>query len=114
MESKSMDSRNIFISSQHRLTNIEWSDLIYVGLNHAQANEYKAEEVAECARSLFDQEEVYVVIGRHDSYLSTLAEALEKVSELLISTDILLCNTSFTKAMKFNKIGVMSYGLKRS
>ena len=109
-----MDSRNIFISSQHRLTNIEWSDLIYVGLNHEQANEYKAEKVAEYAHSLFGQDEVYVVIGRHTSYLSALAEALEKVNALLISTDILLCNTSFTKAMNFKKIGVMSYGRKRS
>ena len=88
--------------------------MIYVGLNHAQANDYKAEKVAECAHSLFGQDEVYVVIGRHNSYLSTLAEALEKVSALLISTDLLLCNTSFTKAMKFDKIGVMSYGRKHN
>ena len=109
-----MDSRNIFISSQHRLTNIEWSELIYVGLNHAQANEYKAEKVAGYAHSLFEQDEVYVVIGRHDSYLSTLEAALAKVEVLLVSTDVLLCNTSFTKAIKFNKSGIMSYGQKRS
>ncbi|WP_426491867.1 hypothetical protein [Hymenobacter sp. 102] len=109
-----MDSKNIFISSKHRLSTIEWSDSIYVGLNHAQSNEYKAEKVAEYAYSLFDEDEVYVVIGRHDSYLSTLKEALEKVSTVLMLTDILLCNTSFTKAMGFNKIGVMSYGRKRS
>ncbi|OON69291.1 Imm50 family immunity protein [Hymenobacter sp. CRA2] len=107
-----MDSRNIFISSQHRLNDVKWSDLIYVGLDHAQANEYKAEKVAEYAHALFDEEDVYVVIGRHDSYLSALDEALERISTLLKTTDVLLCNTAFTKAMKFNQIGVMCYGQK--
>lgn len=109
-----MDAKNIFISSQHRLKDLDWSDLIYVGLDHEQANDYKAEKVAEYAHQLFDESEVYVVIGRHDSHLSTLDEALNEISTLLKETDVLLCNTSFTKAMQFNKIGVMSYGQKRN
>ena len=88
--------------------------MIYIGLNHEQANEYQTGKVAEYAHSLFDEPEVYVVIGRHDSHLATLEEALQKVSTLLKTTDVYLCNTSFTKAMKFNMIGVMSYGQKRS
>jgi hypothetical protein len=107
-----MDAKNIFISSQHRLKDLDWSDLIYVGLDNEQANEYKAEKVAEYAHQLFNESEVYVIIGRHDSHLSTLDEALNKISTLLKVTDVLLCNTSFTKAMQFNKIGVMSYGQK--
>ena len=109
-----MDAKNIFISSEHRLRNFDWSETIYIGLNHEQANEYQTAKVAEYAHSLFDEPEVYVVIGRHDSHLSTLEEALKKVSTLLKTTDVYLCNTSFTKAMKFNMIGVMSYGQKRS
>lgn len=107
-----MDAKNIFISSQHRLKNLNWSDLIYIGLDHEKANEYKAEMVAGYAHKLFHKSEVYVVIGRHDSHLSTLNEALSKVSTLLKTTDVLLCDTSFTKAMNFVKIGVMSYGQK--
>jgi hypothetical protein len=109
-----MDAKNIFISSQHRLTDFEWSDLIYVGLDHEQANEYKTEKVAEYAYALFDEEDVYVVLGRHDSYRSTLKDALSRISTFLKTTSVVLCNTSFTKAMKFNTIGVMSYGQKRT
>ncbi|MCR5886841.1 immunity 50 family protein [Hymenobacter sp. J193] len=109
-----MDAKNIFISSEHRLRNFDWSEMIYIGLDHEQANEYQADKVAKYAHSLFDEPEVYVVIGRHDSHLSTLEEALKKVSTLLKTTDVKLCNTLFTKAMKFNKIGVMSYGQKRN
>ena len=107
-----MDAKNIFISSQHRLKNLDWSDLIYVALDHEKANEYKAEMVAEYAHRLFDESEVYIIIGRHDSHLSTLDEALSKVSTLLKTTDVMLCNTSFTRAMNFDMIGVMSYGPK--
>ena len=109
-----MDAKNIFISSEHRLRNFDWSEMNYIGLDYEQANEYQTGKVAEYAHSLFDEPEVYVVIGRHDSHLSTLEEALKKVSTLLKTTDVCLCNTSFTKAMKFNMIGVMSYGQNSS
>lgn len=109
-----MDAKNIFISSEHRLRNFDWSEMIYIGLDHEKANEYQVHKVAEYAHSLFDESEVYVVIGRHDSHLSTLEAALKKVSTLLKTTDVYLCNKSFTKAMKFNMVGVMSYGQKRS
>ena len=107
-----MDSRNIYISSQHKLNGLKWSDLIYVGLNHEKANEYRADKVSEYARALFDEPEVYVVIGRHDSHLALLDDVLEGISKWLKTTDVLLCNQSFTKAMQFYKIGVMSYGEK--
>jgi hypothetical protein len=107
-----MDSKNIYISSQHRLKDLTWSDLIYVGLNHEKADEYKANMVAEYAHSLFDEPEVYGVIGRHESHLALLDNALKSVSIWLKTTNVLLCNQSFTKAMKFYKIGVMAYGEK--
>ncbi|GAB3227133.1 hypothetical protein GCM10027346_10170 [Hymenobacter seoulensis] len=109
-----MDARNIFISSQHRLNDLDWSDLIHVGLNHEKANEYKAEMVADYAHKLFDGPEVYVVTDRHNSHVSSLDEALRNVSTLLKTTDVLLCDTSFTKAMSFDMIGVMSCGQKRN
>ena len=109
-----MDARNIFISSQHRLKDLDWSDLIYVGLDHEKANEYKAEMVAEYAHKLFNESEVYVILGRRDSHLSTLDEVLSKVSTLLKTTDVMICDTSFTKAMNFDMIGVMYYGQKRN
>jgi hypothetical protein len=108
-----MDSKNIFISSQHRLTGLDWSELIHVGLDHEAANEFKTDKVAEYAHALFDEAEVYVVIGRHDSHLAPLDDALRKVSTHLKTSDVTLCNTAFTKAMQFAKIGVMSFGQKR-
>jgi hypothetical protein len=107
-----MDSKNIFISSQHRLTGIDWSELIHVGLDHDTANEFKIDKVTEYAHMLFDEPEVYVVIGRHDSHLAHLDDALGKVSAYLKTSDVTLCNTSFTKAMQFAKIGVMAFGQK--
>ncbi|MCB2379870.1 hypothetical protein LGH70_19895 [Hymenobacter sp. BT635] len=96
------------------MTGLTWSELIYVGLNHEKADEYKADKVAEYAHALFDEREVYVVVGRHDSHLALLDDALKGVSTWLKTTDVLLCNWSFTKAMKFYKIGVMNYGEKVS
>jgi len=109
-----MDAKNIFIASEHLLRNFDWSDWIYVGLNHEQADEYKADTVAEYANGLFDEIEVYIVIGRHDSHLTTLSKALSQVSTLLKSMDVLICNKEFSKAMRFRMVGVMSYGQKRN
>jgi hypothetical protein len=109
-----MDAKNIFIASEHLLRNFDWSDWIYVGLNHEQNNEYKADTVAEYANSLFDETEVYLVIGRHDSHLTTLSEALGQVSILLKGMDVLICNKEFSKAIRFRMVGVMSYGEKRN
>ncbi|MDJ0366606.1 hypothetical protein QMK33_15725 [Hymenobacter sp. H14-R3] len=54
----------------------------------------------------------YVVLGRHNSHLALLDDALKSVGFWMKTTDVLLCNQSFTKAMSFAKIGVMSYGEK--
>ena len=102
-----MDSKNIFISSQHRLKDFDWSELIYVGLDHETANEFRIDKVTEYAHALFDESEVYVVVGRHDSHLTLLDETLPEVSTYLKASDVMLCNTSFTKALQFYKIGVM-------
>jgi hypothetical protein len=108
-----MDSKNIFISSQHRLTDFDWSEPIYVVLDHEVANEFMIDKVTEYAHALFDEPEVYVVIGRHSSHLANLDNALRKVSTHLKTSDVTLCNTAFTKAMQFAKIGVMAFGQKR-
>ncbi len=109
-----LDAKNIFIASEHLLRNFDWSEWIYVGLNHEQADEYKTNKVAEYANSLFDEAEVYLVIGRHDSHLTTLSEALGQVGTLLKSMDVLICSKEFSKAMRFRMVGVMSYGQKRN
>lgn len=109
-----LDSKNIFIASEHLLNNFDWSDWIYVGLNHEQADEYQAEKVAECAHALFDESEVYLVAGRHDSFATELDSALSQISTLLKNKDVLICNKNFSKAMRFRMVGVMSYGHKRS
>ena len=109
-----LDAKNIFIASEHLLRNFDWCDWIYIGLNHEQANEYKLDTAAAYANSLFDETEVYLVIGRHDSHLTTLSKALGQISTLLKSMDVLICNKEFSKAMRFRMVGVMSYGQKRN
>ena len=109
-----LDSKNIFIASEHLLNNFIWSDWIYIGLNHEQANEYQTDNVAGHAASLFDETEVYLVVGRHDSHATILSEALSQVGELLKTKDLLICNKDFSKAMRFRMVGVMSYGQKPS
>jgi hypothetical protein len=109
-----LDSKNIFIASEHLLNNFDWSDWIYVGLNHEQANEYQSEKVNEYAHALFKGNEVYLVIGRHDSFATELGNALSQVSTLLKTKDVLICNKDFSKAMRFRMVGVMSHGHKHS
>ena len=109
-----LDSKNIFIASEHLLNNFAWSDWIYIGLNHEQANEYQTEKVDNYAIQLFNETEVYLVIDRHDSHATTLSEALSQIGELLKTKDVLICNKNFSKAMRFRMVGVMSYGQKRS
>ena len=108
-----MDSKNMFISSQHRLKDFDWSELTYVGLDHEMADEFKIDKVTKYAHMLFDEPEVYVIVGRHNSHVALLDDALPKVSMYLKTSDVMLCNTSFTKALQFYKIGVMQSGEKR-
>jgi len=106
---------NIVIASRDLTRTFDWSDWIYIGLNNDSANDYQTQKVAELAHTFFENEEVYLIIGDGEgSHTTTLRESLNQMSTLLKTNEVLLCNTSFTKAIKFNMIGVMSYGQKRS
>ena len=106
---------NIVIASRDLTRTFDWSDWIYIGLNIDSANDYQTQKVAELTHTFFENEKVYLIIEDGEgSHLTTLSESLNQMSTLLKTNEVLLCNTSFTKAMKFNMIGVMSYGQKRS
>ena len=106
---------NIVVASRDLTRTFDWSDWIYIGLDNESANDYQFQKVAELAHAFFENEEVYLITGDGEgSHLTTLSESLNQMNTLLKSNEVLLCNTPFTKAMKFNMIGVMSYGQKRS
>lgn len=104
---------NIVIASQDLTRNFEWSDWIYIGVDNEQAHDYQSEEVGTRAREFFNNEPVYL-IDEENSRLITLNDFLNQTSSLIKDKDILVCNKYFIKAMRFNMIGVMSYGHERT
>ncbi|MDO7854252.1 Imm50 family immunity protein [Hymenobacter convexus] len=109
------DAANIVIASRDLTRTFDWSEWIYIGLNNESDNDYQTQKVAELAHNFFEDEKVYLIIGYGEgSHLTTLSESLTQMSALLKTNEVLICNTSFTKAMKFNMIGVMSYGQKHN
>lgn len=104
---------NIVIASQDLIRNFEWSDWIYIGLENEQIYDYKSDDVSNQAHKIFGNEPVYL-IDEENSRLITLDDLLSQITSLIRDKDILICNKYFIKAMRFNMIGVMSYGHKRT
>jgi len=110
-----MDAKNIYIAYQHYSSGIKWemngeSEWIYLGT----AEEFKEERVVELINSFFEEDELYLITDRNTSTLIKKKEATEKVKKLLTDHNPVLANSSFSKIMEFNKIGVVRKGQRRS
>ena len=104
---------NIVSASQDLVRNFEWSEWVYIGLDNEQVQDYQAKKVAEQVQTFFTDEAVYL-IDEDNSRLVKLSDLVNQISILTRNEDILVCSMNFTKAMRFNRIGVMSHGQKRS
>lgn len=106
-----MDAKNIFISCNHYSGRIKWvaikgNEWNYIGVG-SDYNESKANKLIE---QHFSDSEIYLVIDRHNSFLTQAKTAAQSIRELLNKKDLILSNKDFTKMIVFNKIGVVKYG----
>lgn len=104
---------NIVTASQDFIRNFEWSEWIYIGLSNEQVCDYQSDKVDKLTRDFFNDDDVHL-IDEENSRRITLSELLPQISTLMQRKEVFICNQVFTKAMRFNNVGVMSYGQKRN
>ena len=106
-----MDAKNIYIAANHMKSKIHWDKLSgnewsFVG----EGCDFKAQEVQKFIDSYFTENELYLVIDRHNSYELPKSYAAAEVQKKLLNNDITLCNFSFNKMIEFSYIGVAKHG----
>ncbi len=85
----------------------EWS---YIG----EGDGFKLEESRKIIDDFFEDENIYLVEGRHNSEEIRKEEAAQILKDKLHDVDLTLCNTEFKKFIVFSKIGVLKKGEYRS
>lgn len=106
-----MDAKNIFIACNRYAGRIKWvmikgNEWNYIGVG-VDYNESKVNKLIE---RYFSDLEIYLVIDRHNSFLTQTKIAAQSIRELLNKNDVTLSNKDFTKMIVFNRIGVVKYG----
>lgn len=106
-----MDSKNIHIACSHMKGKIDWkrdldNEWSFVGVG----NHFKENEVDNFIKSFFQEDELYFVIDRHNSYSIARDIAAKRVKESLKEQSITLCDHSFSKMIEFHYIGVAKHG----
>ncbi|MCX2833111.1 hypothetical protein [Microbulbifer thermotolerans] len=110
-----MDAKNIYIATSHMKSKIdrdkssgsEWS---FVG----EGSDFKELEVQEFMDSYFKEDELYLVIDRHNSFAIPKSKSGAEVKAKLANQDITICNNAFSKMVEFSYIGVAKHGAIKS
>ncbi|PSL44309.1 hypothetical protein CLV51_106175 [Chitinophaga niastensis] len=106
-----MDAKNIFIVCGRYIGRIKWemiqgNEWSYIGIG----DDYNESKVKELIERVFGSAEIYLVMDRHNSFLTDTKNATESISELLKKNEVTLSNKDFTKMMVFGKIGIVKHG----
>lgn len=106
-----MDAKNIYIATNHMKSKIDWdrssgNEWSFVG----EGNDFEEQEVQGFINSYFTEDEVYLVIDRHNSFLLPKGKAAAEVKGKLSTQNITLCNSAFSKMVEFSYIGVAKHG----
>ncbi|MBK7292048.1 MAG: hypothetical protein KBF82_13320 [Chitinophagaceae bacterium] len=106
-----MESKLIYIASEKLKGKIKWpkvsdGEWIYFGAG----NEIKNDIVIEKINSHFSEQLLYVSWTRQDSFQTNRKEVFENIKHILGVQDFVIWNSSFSKAIEFNKIGVLRCG----
>lgn len=106
-----MDAKNIYIATSHMKSKIDWekssgNEWSFVG----EGKDFKADEVQEFIDSYFTENELYLVIDRHNSYELPKFGVASEVRDKLTNHDLTLCNKAFNKMIEFSYIGVAKHG----
>ncbi|MEM7020054.1 MAG: hypothetical protein AAF512_22280 [Pseudomonadota bacterium] len=81
----------------------EWA---FVG----EGSDFKDNKVSLLIDSYFSENELYLVVDRHNAYEILKGEATSKIKSNLHDKDIILSNKAFTRMIEFNHIGVAKCG----
>ena len=100
-----MDAKNIFISYEIYSAKMKWEDWLYIGLQ----KDLKLDLLSDIIHSVFKEQELYFITGRHHSRKLATNAALDEIVKHL-GQDFALCNPSFNKAVEIKKIGVLRKG----
>ena len=106
-----MDSKLIYIANEKMKSQVDWpkttdSEWIYFGA----ASEVNFDIVRQKINSHFTEQLLYISSTRQDSFQTNKENALENIKHILGVQDFVVWNSSFTKAIEFNKIGVLRCG----
>lgn len=106
-----MDAKNIYIATSHMKSKIDWdrssgNEWSFVG----EGSDFKELEVQAFIDSYFAENELYLVIDRHNSFALPKSKAGAEVKAKLSSQNITLCNNAFSKMVEFSYIGVAKHG----
>ena len=106
-----MEAKNIYIATQHMKMKIVWerssgNEWSFVG----DGNDFKEQDLQKFIDLYFVENELYLVIDRHNSYQLPKTKATSQVKLNLSNQNITLCNTAFSKMIEFSTIGVARHG----
>ncbi len=102
-----MDSKNIYITCQRMIEKISWEngdnikEWRYVGKD----DDFKDNENQSFINSFFEDKELYLIIGRHDSLRIPIKESALQVKNNLSEQHIVLSNKDFSRMIEFSTIG---------
>ena len=105
-----MNSRELYKAVEHLNTTITWSlEWIHFGAD----SEIDFELIKRTIHEFFGPEDIYLVHERTNSRKIQPSLTIDDIQDLLGTANFQLWNLELTKAIEFNRIGVMRTGRKR-
>jgi hypothetical protein len=106
-----MDSRILYKTSEHLFHKVEWirhdnNEWLYCGLS----NDFNDGLVNTHLKEHFSDNSLYFILTRAGCYEFDLNDALLEIKGHINDHTFSIWNTSFTKVMQFNLIGVFRKG----
>jgi len=102
-----MESHLIYSVSSHLKTIVDWTEWVYCGVG----NDTKEDIIDKAINEYFQDSMLYFVSTRKESSEVNKQEIIERIKKELQQNELFIWDTNFKKAIGFNKIGVMRYGL---
>jgi hypothetical protein len=103
-----MDSKQLYMAAAHLSSTLTWDDWIHFGTG----KEIKNELIEGFIDDFLADDIIHFVHARQDSGKMKRIEIKEKIAELAGQENFQLWNSSMTKAIDFNQIGVLKLGQK--
>ena len=102
-----MDSHLIYTVSSYLKRKANWNEWIYCGVG----DDIKEDIVSNAINKYFQDSILFYVSTRKESSEINKQDIVERIKKDLPQYELYLWDTTFKKAIEFNKIGVMRIGL---